>query len=269
MSPSPVRMADSDVDLMSKCLEFCQSLESQGRSFKLSIKLGNFSFSLDSKESTPMGSDNKKKLSPSQVKRNLRRKEEFLRRKSGSPEESSKEKTPENEAVLEVSSKCDLCDRTFSTEHGLNIHKGKSHGIKTLRSYAEASPLRKSPLKETSREEQCLCCNEVMSPHHQCETETLELNHSCQNCGKEFETKESLNKHICPALFAPLFAAFQSSMKSKTWLIMVTYRPNLAGGVYSVLNVYSYICNHVFSHAHLNKNQLLLLLSQPCCKSEL
>ena len=172
MSPSPVRMADSDVDLMSKCLEFCQSLESRGRSFKLSIKLGNFSFSLDSKDTTPKGLEKKKKkLSPSQLKRNQRRREEYLQKKLDLPEETSKEQTHEKEFEPEVSPKCNVCDKTFGTDRGLKQHIGKAHKTENLRSHFEATSLKSSPVKEVPREEKCECCGEVMAPKHQCESE--------------------------------------------------------------------------------------------------
>ena len=61
MLPSPVKMTASEVDLLSKCLEFSQALRSQGPSFKLSIKLGSFSFSLDSKETNPKEVEKKEK----------------------------------------------------------------------------------------------------------------------------------------------------------------------------------------------------------------
>ena len=203
MSPSPVKMTAIEVDLLSKCLEFSQALRSQGPSFKLSIKLGNFSFSLDSKETTPKEVDKKKKkLSPSQIKRNLKRKEEFLKKKSNPLKETSEPTTHNRKSEDEACFKCNLCDKTFRTEHGLKIHNGKSHETEILRSTPEGSPLKKTPLKEPPREEQCLCCGDLMSPEHQCEeTYTPEAQTiSCKHCGKDLETKENLNKHNCPQL---------------------------------------------------------------------
>ena len=203
MSPSPVKMTASEVDLLSKCLEFSQTLRSQGPSFKLSIKLGNFSFSLDSKETTPKEVDKKKKkLSPSQIKRNLKRKEEFLKKKSNPLKETSEPTTHDRKSEDEVCFKCNHCDKTFRTEHGLKIHKGKSHETEILRSTHEGSPLKESPVKGAPREEPCVCCGDLMSPEHQCEeaytpeAQTI----SCNYCGKDLETKENLNKHNCPQL---------------------------------------------------------------------
>ena len=78
-----------------KCMDFCHALASQGMAFSFSLSVGpDFSFSLDArdkKEATPVLTAEviKKKLSPSQVRRNARRRQEFLKRKS---ETSDKEK---------------------------------------------------------------------------------------------------------------------------------------------------------------------------------
>ena len=52
MSPSPVKMT-SGSDLLTQCLEFSQALEQKGRAFHLKVTVGNFSFTLDSRETTP------------------------------------------------------------------------------------------------------------------------------------------------------------------------------------------------------------------------
>jgi len=211
MSPSPEKMTASEVDLLSKCLELSQALRSQGPSFKLSIKLGNFSFSLDSKETTPKEVDKKKKkLSPSQIKRNLKRKEEFLKKKSNPLKETSDESKSEDEVCF----KCNHCDKTFRTEHGLKIHKGKSHETEILRSTPEGSPLKESPVKGAPREEPCVCCGDLMSPEHQCEEaytpeaqkkclychEVVSLDHQCDTyqcggCAEAFSNEDDLTAH--------------------------------------------------------------------------
>ena len=90
-----------------KCMEFCQALTSQGMMFSFNLTTGTgFSFSLDTKESEKPASavaeqakKKKKKLSPSDVRRNQRRRQEFLKRKSeGRKDESSNVlQTPEKE----------------------------------------------------------------------------------------------------------------------------------------------------------------------------
>ena len=101
MSLSPVKMATSKSDLMTQCLEFSQALENKGRTFKLAIQAGQFSFFLDTR-GTKVVERMKKKLSPSQVRRNQRRKEEFLRRKSESPSETNSLVTETPESDTEV-----------------------------------------------------------------------------------------------------------------------------------------------------------------------
>ena len=71
--------------LANKCFDFCKVLASQGMAFSFSLTLGsNFSFSLDTREMAPhsvtQGKAWKKK-SPSTIRRNARRREEFLRKK--------------------------------------------------------------------------------------------------------------------------------------------------------------------------------------------
>ena len=90
-----------------KCMEFCQALTSQGAKFSFNLTTGTgFSFSLDTKESSKPAftvaeqakRKKKKKLSPSDLRRNLRRRQDFLKRKSeGGKEEGSVLQTPEKE----------------------------------------------------------------------------------------------------------------------------------------------------------------------------
>ena len=87
-------MSEGDSALAIKCMDFCHALASQGMAFSFSLSVGSdFSFSLDArkKEATPVLTAEvmKKKLSPSQVRRNAKRRKEFLKRKS---ETSDKEK---------------------------------------------------------------------------------------------------------------------------------------------------------------------------------
>ena len=83
-------MEDANPDLAFKCLELCQLLASQGQGFSMAVNVGStFSFSLDSrKKNASMESHavqpkivEKKKLTPSQKRRNLLRREKFLKKK--------------------------------------------------------------------------------------------------------------------------------------------------------------------------------------------
>ena len=94
--------AVSETDLATKCLEFCQALNSQGNAFKFSLTLASgFAFSFDSKE---LALDNqakkKKKPSPSTIRRNARRKEEFLKKKLNFVSPSSALDTPADETPV-------------------------------------------------------------------------------------------------------------------------------------------------------------------------
>ena len=80
-------VGESDASLATKCLDFCQALTSQGKAFKFSLVLGpDFSFSLDTRDEVPnldikrMASA-RKKPSPSTLRRNARRRAEFLSKK--------------------------------------------------------------------------------------------------------------------------------------------------------------------------------------------
>ena len=202
MSPSPEKMTSMS-ELERKCLEVSQTLINQGQTFKFSITSGTFSFSLESRGATTKVVERKvKKLSPSQVKRNKRRKEEFLKKKSAPPEEPPKNQAAEPNSGKEHGKvhECDHCEKTFDSENGLKIHKGKTHKEVLRSRNPENSPLQVSPEKETPREEQCDCCGEIMSPSHQCEEdedeEPVSSNLNCEYCGKTSETKENHAGHM-------------------------------------------------------------------------
>ena len=84
--------AVGETDLATKCLDFCQTLSSQGSAFKFSLIMGSiFSFSLDTRGlaldtrglalDIQAKSPLKKKPSPSTLRRNARRREVFLNKK--------------------------------------------------------------------------------------------------------------------------------------------------------------------------------------------
>ena len=132
------------------------------------------------------------------MRRNLKRTEEFLKRKSSEQE---------TETIIDLESssqevsrfKCNLCEKYFNTEAGLKIHKGKAHKrsdttpIDQLRETSEASYLKGTPAKEAPREEQCVCCGGVMSPDHQRAEEEEEEEGSSSD-----EEEEPIHK--CPPM---------------------------------------------------------------------
>ena len=111
-------MGSGDPALVSKCLEFCQALTNKGQTFSFSLSIdSSFSFSLETRQTSAQDAVTRmKRASPSRLRRNQKRKEDFLKRKS---ENLSEEKS---EAF-----KCDQCENSYKSENGLKIHKGKSH----------------------------------------------------------------------------------------------------------------------------------------------
>ena len=168
--------------LLSKCLDFCQALSSQGQVFNFSVAFGpDFTFSLDtrSKEASPV---TKKKASPSTLRRNARRREDYLKRKQNP---SSVKSTEEVEVVCNALN-CDQCDYKAASEKGLGQHKRMKHRPSQLAptgdsnsqitpeksriSSSMASPvvLNSSSASSPVREENCRNCEALFSPGHQC-----------------------------------------------------------------------------------------------------
>ena len=105
-------VGEVDTSLASKCMDFCQALAKQGQAFNFSLTVSSgFSFSLDTKRKA--GSPvTKKKTSPSTLRRNARRREEFLAKKQ---HESSTRISVEN-SVADSEIKCDQCEYVAATE---------------------------------------------------------------------------------------------------------------------------------------------------------
>ena len=148
--------------LVKQCLEFCQTLASMGQTINLSLSIGsNFSISLNTNKDITILESRKaetertivkevRKLTPSARRRNQKRKEEFLKRKSGPFVAAS-----DSDALKEGSFKCEQYENVFHSENGLKIHKGKVHKSsifsqpEVLRDNAEfTKPLEVSPRKE-------------------------------------------------------------------------------------------------------------------------
>ena len=164
--------------LVKQCLEFCQTLASMGQTINLSLSIGSdFSISLNTNKDITILDSRKaetertivkevRKLTPSARRRNQKRKEEFLKRKSGPFVAAS-----DSDALKRGSFKCDQCENVFHSENGLKIHKGKVHKSsilpqpEVLRDTAElAKPLEVSPLKEVRED---LCDNNGMEKKHE------------------------------------------------------------------------------------------------------
>ena len=131
-------VTDVTSSLVSKCMEFCQALASQGQTFRFSLTMGHtFSFSLDTTGKELMSSGFKKKMSPSTQRRNSRRREEFLKKKEQS---LSTVDSPVEKAVVSEFP-CDQCDYSNASEKGLKQHKRMKHGKSQLDTQLPSSPL--------------------------------------------------------------------------------------------------------------------------------
>ena len=118
--------------------------------FSFSLTTGsNFSFSLDTREMAPT-SVNKdkawKKKTPSTIRRNARRREEFLRKKQSPAAVPGKEKLAK-------------CDFSSVSQRGLKVHVGRNHKVQQaaateiLRGDREEVELNISQQSEVTREE--------------------------------------------------------------------------------------------------------------------
>ena len=181
-------VAEVGSTLLSKCLDFCQALSSQGQAFNFSVTIGqDFTFSMDTrrKAASPVTMV-KKKTSPSTLRRNARRREEFLKRKQN----PSSVNLCEVETVSNALS-CDQCDYKAVSERGLMQHKRMKHRATELasRSATPERPRHKprtsgslsaSPLLDTNREESVE--SEEESGESEEEPEVLPSHIKCDHC---------------------------------------------------------------------------------------
>ena len=103
---SAAEVLGGDHPLAKQCLDICRPLASQDRKFTFNLKLSPFSFSLETRgKETPTTSVVRKKLSPSAMRRNEKRKQMFLKKKQLNPSEQEVDKAEvsENEAEQVVS----------------------------------------------------------------------------------------------------------------------------------------------------------------------
>ena len=121
--------------LAAQCMDFSTQLVKQGQCFKFSLKMETFSFNLDITESrnpterNPI-SASKRKLSPSSIARNARRKEVFLAKKksntSDTTMDSEKQKVT-NAEEKHVDNVCKLCNHVAASPIGLEFHLTMRH----------------------------------------------------------------------------------------------------------------------------------------------
>ena len=194
-------VVDVDNSLASKCMVFCQALASQGQAFNFSLTVGpDFSFSLDtrSKAASP---GMKKKASPSTLRRNAKRREEYLQQKR----QPSSVKLTEGVEVASNALSCDKCDYNAASEKGLRQHKRMKHGLSQLapsgdsniqatpeknRTSSSVDSLAVSPSVEASRIIPCQDC-----ANDDCSTHCCEI-HKCGGCEKMFSNHDDLSDHM-------------------------------------------------------------------------
>ena len=122
-----------------KCLAFCQSLVMSGKKFSFTLSIGADTFCFNNKELD--SSSCVKKKSPSQIRRELKRK---AVRNMKKPEAESTEQVIEADLVKEKDSRalnmCSQCDLSFKSEEELKAHIRDMH----------SAPVLPSPEKEPS-----------------------------------------------------------------------------------------------------------------------
>ena len=167
---------ESDSSLTNKCLDLCHALAGQGKVFKFSLTIGStFTFSLDSREDKEILPKRKRK-SPSTLRRNAKRKEDFLKKKSTSESASATGLESNQKPTMQRQGfQCDDCDFQSKSENGLKIHKGKSHkevrSPEKLRKASIQPSLLVSPTRNENRVEPCHNCDMDKSPSHLCQDE--------------------------------------------------------------------------------------------------
>ena len=187
-------VAEVGSTLLSKCLDFCQALSSKGQAFNFSVAIGpDFTFSMDTR-SKAVSPGTKKKASPSTLRRNARRREEYLQRKQNL---STVNSTEEVEIVSDALS-CDQCDFKPASEKGLRQHKRMKHkpsqpALTTPeknRTSSSVASLAVSPSAEASRIMPCQDCENDDCSTHCCEV------HKCGGCEKVFSNHDDMSDHM-------------------------------------------------------------------------
>ena len=121
-------MSESDSSLVSKCMEYTMQLANQGKGFKFSLSLpSGFDFSLDyTQGETASKIPEKKKKSPSTLRRNSQRRKTFLDRKANDKqaEEQLLHRPPTS---LNSKIKCDKCEEMFGDSDCMRKHTVDKH----------------------------------------------------------------------------------------------------------------------------------------------
>ena len=180
----PSVIDNNQLPLATHCLEFTKALVMQGVSFNFSITAGSFTFSFDTSNGnrnsataqSPAGAGKTRKL-PSTLKRNARRRELFLKKKSENslciPSELTKTTHPQSQAHCPPSADSTDIENTVIQQNGdwishprspspINQFDGTSDPCDKVEDHSQ--------LSDTYDDNQILCvmCNLKMTPTHQC-----------------------------------------------------------------------------------------------------
>ena len=199
-------VGEDDSSLATQCMAFCQALAGQGKVVQFSLSVGStFSFTLDTRCKEILDSTPKKKASPSTLRRNAKRRAEFLKKKSKPAQEQEEISVDKEQASQPATFQCDQCDNSFRTEAGLKIHTGKSHKLppaERARVTSSALSLSISPVKDNGRIVPCHMCDEEMSPQHTCNVNdqssvnsSLAQTFQCYLCQETFNSEDDLENH--------------------------------------------------------------------------
>ena len=185
----------NDSSLATQCLALCQALTSQGMAFNFSLSIGStFSFSLDTRSKEALPSKAKKKASPSTLRRNMRRREEYFNSKKSRPSEAENSDS-DKKASQSTTFQCDQCENVFRNEKGLKIHTGKAHkNVEKMRRSSSDPSIVLSPTRESGRIIPCHNCGGNMSPTHLCQEEPVE-SFKCDWCEEVFNCENELENH--------------------------------------------------------------------------
>ena len=130
--------------LLGQCLEFTRDTVKIGQQFSMTVKLGNgfnFDFRNIIEKEFPQMMKQKKKPSPSTVKRNQLRMKTFIDKKKASVIETSSTVGADDTQDLNLAHKddlsastfkCDQCEFNTKTSCGLKMHISKQHNIPQL-----------------------------------------------------------------------------------------------------------------------------------------
>ena len=184
---------DMNPSLVSQCMDFIKHLASKGAAFKFSLSLPTgFKFSMDFSQEilTPSRGPEKKKQSPSTLKRNSLRKKQFLEKKAmekpagtqpaGSPAQST-----------EIEFKCDQCEAVYDSKDNLEKHIDETH----------TEQLTCKECDNTSTSVKCMTEHEKLE--HSIEqldgsTEMIQKTQpiKCEQCDFKAETMQRLKTHV-------------------------------------------------------------------------